>query len=50
MNGLCPSCWIKEQRKEEFEKVRKVFSGVSMRYSVEITDPEIMYILNYFIY
>ena len=41
---------IKEQRKEEFEKVRKVFSGVSMRYSVEITDPEIMYILNYFIY
>ena len=40
---------IKAKNAEEFEIVRNIFSGVTMRYSVEITDPEIMYILNYFI-
>ena len=30
------------------EKIREAFSGIEMHYSVEIPDPEIMYILNYF--
>lgn len=34
--------------KEKIEKVKDAFSGVEMRYSVEIPDPEAIYILNYF--
>lgn len=32
----------------KMEKIREAFSGIEMHYSVEIPDPEIMYILNYF--
>lgn len=37
-----------EENKEDFKKVKDAFSGVEMRYSVEIPQPEIGYILNYF--
>ena len=40
---------IKKEKEKEFEIVRDAFSVAEMRYSVEITDPEIMYILNYFV-
>lgn len=38
----------KEKDKNRYRMVRGSFSVVEMRYSVEIPDPEIMYILNYF--
>ena len=36
------------ENKEAIEKVREAFSVVNYQYSVEITNPEIKYILNYF--
>ena len=39
---------FKKNNSDRFEIVRNAFSVVEMRYSVEISDPEIMYILNYF--
>ena len=39
---------IYQQNKLDFDIVKKAFSGVEMRYSVEIPGPEMLYILNYF--
>ncbi len=39
---------FKAQHAWKMEQVREAFSGIEMHYSVEISDPEIMYILNYF--
>jgi len=38
---------FKAKNKDRMEIVRQAFSGIEMHYSVEIPDPEIMYILNY---
>lgn len=38
---------FKAKNKERMDIVRQAFSGIEMHYSVEIPDPEIMYILNY---
>ncbi|MEG0273585.1 MAG: sigma 54-interacting transcriptional regulator [Longicatena sp.] len=37
-----------EAKKDVIEKVRDAFSGAEMRYSVEIPDVEVLYVLNYF--
>ncbi|WP_115716277.1 sigma 54-interacting transcriptional regulator [Amedibacterium intestinale] len=39
---------FRRENKEAIEKVREAFSVANYQYSVEITDPEIKYILNYF--
>ncbi|MDD7281202.1 MAG: sigma 54-interacting transcriptional regulator [Erysipelotrichaceae bacterium] len=36
------------ENKEQMDLIRQAFSGVQEHYSVELPDPEIMYILNYF--
>lgn len=38
---------FKKENLEKMKKVKEAFSGIEMHYSVEIPDPEIMYILNY---
>lgn len=35
-------------KKNKIEKVKDAFSGVEMRYSVELPEPEALYVLNYF--
>lgn len=35
-------------KQERVEKVKDAFSGVEMRYSVELPAPEALYVLNYF--
>lgn len=37
-----------EQYKDEIEKIKEAFSGVETRYSVEVPESELGYILNYF--
>lgn len=37
-----------EEKREHIAKVKDAFSGVEMRYSVEVPAPEALYVLNYF--
>lgn len=37
-------------KEDIIEKVKEAFSGVEMRYSVELPEPEALYVLNYFNY